>query len=45
MSEMGFSPSTNLVPIRRLSLTVGEEADVKAAWLPFPALVFEGLPL
>jgi hypothetical protein len=42
--DLGFSPSTNLLPIRRLSLTVGEEVAVKAAWLPFPSLVFEVLP-
>ncbi|HET6341392.1 MAG TPA: putative glycolipid-binding domain-containing protein [Gemmatimonadota bacterium] len=42
--DLGFSPSTNLLPIRRLSLTVGEEAEVRAAWLPFPALEFEPLP-
>jgi hypothetical protein len=42
--DLGFSPSTNLLPIRRLALSVGEEADVRAAWLPFPSLVFEVLP-
>lgn len=42
--DLGFSPSTNLLPIRRLSLGIGEEAEVKAAWLPFPSLVFEPLP-
>jgi hypothetical protein len=42
--DLGFSPITNLLPIRRLSLTVGEAAEVKAAWLPFPSLVFEVLP-
>jgi hypothetical protein len=42
--DLGFSPSTNLLPIRRLSLAVGEEAEVRAAWLPFPSLVFEVLP-
>lgn len=41
--DLGFSPSTNLLPIRRLSLSVGEQAEVKAAWLPFPLLEFEGL--
>jgi hypothetical protein len=41
--DLGFSPSTNLLPIRRLSLAIGEEAEVRAAWLPFPALVFEVL--
>ena len=42
--DLGFSPSTNLLPIRRLALDVGEEAAVRAAWLPFPSLVFEVLP-
>jgi hypothetical protein len=42
--DLGFSPSTNLLPIRRLALAVGEEAEVKAAWLPFPSLRFEALP-
>lgn len=42
--ELGFSPSTNLLPIRRLSLAVGESAEVRAAWLPFPALTFRPLP-
>lgn len=41
--DLGFSPSTNLLPIRRLSLAVGEAAEVRAAWLPFPSLVFEPL--
>jgi hypothetical protein len=42
--DLGFSPSTNLLPIRRLGLAVGEEAQVSAAWLPFPSLGFELLP-
>lgn len=42
--DLGFSPSTNLLPIRRLALDVGEEATVRAAWLPFPSLRFELLP-
>jgi hypothetical protein len=41
--DLGFSPSTNLLAIRRLSLAVGEEAELEAAWLPFPALTFERL--
>jgi len=41
--DLGFSPSTNLLPIRRLGLAVGEEAEVTAAWLPFPALDLEPL--
>jgi uncharacterized protein len=42
--DLGFSPSTNLLPIRRLTLAVGDEAEVKSAWLPFPSLEFELLP-
>ena len=42
--DLGFSPATNLLPIRRLALDVGGEATVMAAWLPFPSLRFELLP-
>jgi len=35
--DLNFSPSTNLLPIRRLGLAVGESAEVKAAWLRFPS--------
>lgn len=36
--DLGFSPSTNLLPIRRLSLATGESARTKAAWLRFPSM-------
>jgi RimJ/RimL family protein N-acetyltransferase len=36
--DLGFSPSTNLLPIRRLSLGIGEHASVRAAWVRFPDL-------
>lgn len=39
--DLGFSPSTNLLPIRRLDLPVGQHAAVNAAWLPFPSLRLE----
>jgi hypothetical protein len=42
--DLGFSPSTNLLPIRRLALAVGEEAMVRAAWPAFPSLDFAALP-
>jgi hypothetical protein len=42
--DLGFSPATNLLPIRRLALNIGKEAEVRAAWLSFPALTFEVLP-
>jgi hypothetical protein len=39
--DLGFSPSTNLLPIRRLGLAVGQEAEVRAAWLGFPSFTLE----
>ena len=42
--DLNFSPSTNLLPIRRLDLAVGEAADVRAAWLRFPGFQLELLP-
>ncbi len=41
--DLNFSPSTNLIPLRRLRLTVGQEAKVKAAWLRFPGFTLEPL--
>jgi hypothetical protein len=41
--DFEFSPATNLLPIRRLGLQVGEAAQVRAAWLRFPALTLEPL--
>jgi hypothetical protein len=42
-ADLNFSPSTNLLPIRRLNLAVGEERLVRAAWLRFPSFRFEPL--
>ena len=39
--DLNFSPSTNLIPIRRLNLAIGETAEVKAAWLRFPTFELE----
>jgi hypothetical protein len=41
--DLNFSPSTNLLPIRRLDLEIGAEADVQAAWLRFPSFALERL--
>lgn len=41
--DLNFSPSTNLLPIRRLDLAVGDSADVRAAWLRFPSMTLEVL--
>jgi uncharacterized protein len=34
--DLGFSPSTNTLPLRRLRLAVGHSATIKAAWVRFP---------
>lgn len=41
--DLNFSPSTNLLPIRRLNLNPGQEAPVSAAWLRFPSFKLERL--
>jgi hypothetical protein len=41
--DLGFSPATNLLPIRRLGLDVGASAVVRAAWVRFPELTTEVL--
>jgi uncharacterized protein len=42
--DLHFSPSTKLLPIRRLGLRVGEKAMISAAWLKFPSFSLEPLP-
>ena len=41
--DLNFSPSTNLLPIRRLNLAVGQGMEVRAAWLRFPSFGLEPL--
>ena len=41
--DLNFSPATNLLPIRRLSLPVAGRASVRAAWLRFPGFTLEPL--
>jgi hypothetical protein len=41
--DLNFSPSTNLLPIRRLRLNVGDEVAATAAWLRFPDFRLEPL--
>lgn len=36
--DLGWSPATNTIPIRRLELDVGESARICAAWIRFPEL-------
>ena len=42
--DLGFSPVTNTLPIRRLEPTIGEAVAVTAAWVRFPELTIEPLP-
>ena len=42
--DLNFSPSTNLLPIRRLGLAIGQAAEISAAWLRFPTFELEPLP-
>jgi len=41
--DLEWSPVTNLLPVRRLRLGVGQESAVNAAWLRFPSLALEPL--
>ena len=41
--DLGITPATNTLPIRRLNLAVGESADVVATWVRFPSLVIQPL--
>ncbi len=41
--DLNFSPSTNLLPIRRLNPQIGSREKVRAAWLRFPTFVLEPL--
>lgn len=39
--DLGCSPSTNTLPIRRLRLGVGASQTIQAAWVRFPELTVE----
>lgn len=39
--DLGFSPATIAVILRRLNLAVGQSAEIVAAWVSFPQLVIE----
>jgi hypothetical protein len=41
--DLGFTPATNTLPIRRLDLAVGGRAEVRTAWVRFPELRVEAL--
>ncbi len=39
--DLGITPSTNTLPIRRLQLAAGASATIRAAWVRFPELTVE----
>jgi hypothetical protein len=39
--DLSFTPATNLLPIRRARLAMGERTRARAAWLRFPAVGLE----
>ena len=41
--DLGFTPATNTLPIRRLDLGVGDSMRITAAWLKFPDFRFSAL--
>jgi uncharacterized protein len=41
--DLGFTPATNLLPIRRLELEVGRAEVVRATWIRFPEFTAEVL--
>jgi uncharacterized protein len=42
--DLGCSPSTNTLPIRRLGLGIGASQTIKAAWVQFPELTVVKAP-
>lgn len=39
--DLGLTPSTNALAIRRLDLAIGQAAEIRCAWIKFPALSAE----
>jgi hypothetical protein len=39
--DLGLTPSTNALAIRRLDLAIGQAAQISCAWVKFPALSVE----
>lgn len=37
--DLGWTPATNTLPIRRLALEVGDSAEIAVAYIPFPERV------
>jgi hypothetical protein len=41
--DLGITPATNTLPIRRLRLQAGGRAEITAAWIGFPKLTVQAL--
>lgn len=39
--DLSFTPATNTLPIRRLGLDIGEEAEIHVTWLVWPELTVQ----
>jgi hypothetical protein len=39
--DLGLTPSTNALAIRRLDLAIGQAAEIRCAWVKFPTLSVE----
>ena len=42
--DLGFTPATSMLAVRRLSLRIGEQAEAPAAWLALPSMKLRVLP-
>ena len=42
--DLGFTPATNLIALRRLALKIGQRAEAPAAYLQFPEMRLVKLP-
>lgn len=42
--DLGFTPATNILAVRRLGLAIGEQAEAPAAWLALPNVDLRVLP-
>jgi hypothetical protein len=42
--DLGFTPATNTLPIRRLALEVGDSSEILTAWARFPEFTVEPFP-
>lgn len=42
--DLGFTPATNLFPLKRLALTIGDSAEAEAAWLDEETWTLSRLP-